>query len=626
MVKAIPGNFTLNFNWFENFCEIIEFEWNADKIYISVGLNKSNIDLDSIKDDLATTYIDFKKTFTSEVAFEELVKKLNSNYGEKLSWSDVIIALISWRHIFVTHSWDAECYLIRNNKLNVILESSVWKWDAEKEEVKNEELFVNMASWYLSNDDVLVFSTKRILRRFTSLQIIEAFNDWISEWLEMMKWVFENEEYPLSVSWIHIKMDSPFESRRSWNEKKWWNMMKYLSTVQDAIDNFIYFIAKKTRYPYETVQKWFVSWVWVLILILLVSMVAFSSQNSQKKALYDQYKIEILKVDKQLEVAESRSLMWSTSDANAILDKIEEKVSEILDSWMLREESIVILWKIEKMRDDINKITRFSDLETIKLADLSESIVDWDSILWLVNFNWFSYAYTPTKIYKISLNKVEQIFDFVEWNLIKDVTVMVDRWLILIFTESNALFEFDWANFEKSTVDWDSFKSPADFATYSRFAYLLESWESWTWAVSKWQIWKYQRNQSWYWQWKWYIEWEDFSNAVSIAIDWSIYILHKWWHISQYYSWKPVNFSYKWDTEIIKEATEIYTKLDYSNIYLLDKVNNKIIVLIKTNEWAEFLRQYLFDWDNITWLYVEPNEQEMTVSWKNKIYKISLIN
>jgi len=629
MLKTIPGNFTLNFDWFKSFCEIIEFENNQDKINISINLDKTNFNLKEFKDNIAESYLELKKTFTPEVSFEELVKKLNKDYKWQLLWANAIVSLISWRNIYVTHSWDAECYLIRNNKLNIILESSIWK--AKDDEEVSSDLFVNMASWYLSDDDILLFSSKRILRRFTSLQLIEWFSDWVSEWLEMMKLVFENEEYSISVSAIHIKMNSPFQSKWRIAPLNKTKILSYVSLIQDRIDDLILFISKKTKYPYEIIQRWFVAVVWVLILFWFISMIAFSSKNAQKNALYDQYKIEILKVDKQLEVAESRSMMWSTSDANAILDKVSEKVSGILDSWMFREESIAILSKVENMRDWINKIKRYKDLETIKLADLSEVIWEWENIKWILDFQWFSFAYSATKVYKISLNKIEEVFDFTEWNSVKDATVMADKWIILFFTDANALFEFNWKAFEKSSIDWwDNFQEFIDFATYSRFVYLLQPWnskasESWS-VISKWQIWKYQKNQWSFSSWKVYLDWEDFSEAVSIAIDWSIYILQKWWYISQFYSWKPVNFNYKWDTELIKESEEIYTKLDYLNIYLLDKINNKIVVLRKTNEWAEFVRQYILESDSITWFFVDRNEQEITVSWKNKIYKISLIN
>lgn len=629
MIKTIPGNFTLNFDWFKSFCEIIEFENISDKIYISINLNENNFNLEDFKDNLAKNYLDLKKKFNWEVAFEELVKKINKNYWEKLSWFNVVIALISSRNIYVTHSWDAECYLLRNNKLNIILESILPKIDSENQiDAPKNDIFVNMASGYLSDDDILIFSSKRILRRFTSLQLIEWFQDWIAEWLEMMKWIFQNEEYSISVSAIHIKMNSPFESRTRIVSSKKEKFLSFIWKVQEKTDDFIVFISKKIGQPYENVQKWFVALIWILILFSLISMIAFSSQDSQKKAMYDQYKIEILKVDKELEVAESRAMMWSTADSNAILDRIEEKVSWILSSWMFREESISILSKIDEMRDDINKIKRFKDLETIKLVDLSKEIWASESIKWIVKFWWFSFAYTENKIYKISLNKIEKTFDFVEWNKIKDVSIMADRWLMLIFTDSNSLFEFNWKTFEKVSSWEKPFKSFVDFSSYSRFIYLLEKWKpaEWTWAViSKWGIFKYQKNRWGYSDWKAYLPWENFSEAVSIAIDWSIYILHKWWFISQYYSWKPVNFMYKWDSELIKDSEEIYTKLDYSYLYLLDKTNNKIIILRKTKEWAQFVRQYIFESDIITWFFVDKNEQEMTVSWKNKIYKVSLI-
>ena len=90
---------------------------------------------------------------------------------------------------------------------------------------------------------------------------------------------------------------------------------------------------------------------------------------------------------------------------------------------------------------------------------------------------------------------------------------------------------------------------------------IIETSQSWSWEniqkekfETSWNVWKYWKKYEWFSLPVDYLEWENFNDALSLTIDWSVYVLKKDWLISQYYSWKAVNFNYKWVSDIIKDA------------------------------------------------------------------------
>ena len=670
MLKTIDSQFNLNFDNDFSKWEILTYQNITDKIYLILRSKDDKSELfEKLKEDVLLLYSQFIANNNAEVSFENLIKEINEKYKKEgiEEWIDVILALSSWNNLYLTQTWNAECYLIRNSRLNIILESSInWKnnWENNwEEDWEDKNLFENIASWIFSNDDFVIFSNKRILKRFTAIEIVEFFEKWVAEWVELIKEVYENEEYSISLIWVHIKTEIDW-SYWIWNrwDSIWkfelsfdyltqkfipltWkilyeNFNKFINFSQNKIEEFIIYLSKKTNNSYEKVQKIFISTVFLWIIFILIAFISFSSQwDNFKKEVYEKYKIEILKIDKNLEVAESRSLMGSNIEANAILDKSEKKLDEIFEKWILREKALELSNRISKMRDDINKITRFDDLETKKMVDFSDYLSEWEKLKWFFKLNNFVFAYTENKIFKTSVNKIEKTFDFVEWEKIRIVKWSDDIWLALVFTEWNILYTFNWKTFKKQEFAQNKkLKKFVSIATYSKYFYLLDNWNNWelsekstwTWEISKdikekWNVWKYWKKYEWFSLPSDYLEWEDLSTAISIAIDWSVYILHKEWFISQYYSWKSVNFQYKWVSSIIKDAAKIYTEPDFSKIYLQDFKNNKIILIQKTKKWWEFLRQYIFEWEKILDFKVDINEQEMTVLWEKKIYKISLM-
>ena len=629
MSKLVLENFSIEYWDSFSSSEQLHQDWVSDRLIICIEWPKScKKEFLEFKDTLQEIYFEkSKKSSNKDEVFENTIKVINEKYSSKFAWANMLIWLYTNSSLHVTQVWWSECYLIRNERVSVVCESEI---SVLQEDEKEEDLFVDISCWSLLNDDIVIFSCKRLLKHFTSDQLVSAFN-WIAEWVDFIKEFYSREEVSNSVVAMHVCKESVFASRAgnlAWFWKNHWE--KFVDNVQSTVDKLISFVVNRTNYPYETIQKTLIASFWVLVIVFFITIVAFSSQNTKEKAIYETSKIWILKIDKLLEVAESRALMQSVSEANEILNEVEKSANNILDEWMFREEAIIILEKVQKMRDDINKVTRFKNIDDKILFDLS-TVDSSIKLNWFAHLSWEYFAYDENKFYKIVLNKFEWEYPFVDNEKIKNIVVMKDLNKVIVFSDSNTLYEFDWKEFQQITVS-DEFwlKNYISLASYSRFLYLLDNWWAnvWTWEdlseTKVWQIWKYSRWKSNYSGAKPYVKNIDFKNALSLSIDWSIYILYKDWLIIQLYSWKEVGFSYIGDNEIIKDSSEIFTDIDYLNLYLFDRVNNKIVLLEKTREWAKLKRQYLFEDIVVTWFFIDKDEREMVVTWNNALYKISL--
>jgi len=114
----------------------------------------------------------------------------------------------------------------------------------------------------------------------------------------------------------------------------------------------------------------------------------------------------------------------------------------------------------------------------------------------------------------------------------------------------------------------------------------------------------------------------DLSNAASIAIDGSIWILFKDGTIEKFTKGKADTFSITGLDKSFSNPTRIYTTVDFINIYVLDSGNSRIVVLDKT---GSYKAQYQADiLKNATDFEVLETDKKVYVLSGGKIYQIDL--
>ena len=114
----------------------------------------------------------------------------------------------------------------------------------------------------------------------------------------------------------------------------------------------------------------------------------------------------------------------------------------------------------------------------------------------------------------------------------------------------------------------------------------------------------------------------DLSNATSITIDGSIWILLKDGTIEKFTKGKADTFSITGLDKGFSSPTRIYTTVDFSNIYVLDSGNSRIVVLDKT---GTYKAQYQVDvLRNAADFEVLETDKKVYVLSSGKVYQIDL--
>ncbi len=114
----------------------------------------------------------------------------------------------------------------------------------------------------------------------------------------------------------------------------------------------------------------------------------------------------------------------------------------------------------------------------------------------------------------------------------------------------------------------------------------------------------------------------DLSNAASIAIDGSIWILFKDGAIEKFTKGKADTLAVSGLDKGFLNPTRIYTTVDFNNIYVLDSGNSRIVVLDKT---GSYKAQYQADiLKNATDFEVLETDKKVYILSGGKVYQIDL--
>ncbi len=143
------------------------------------------------------------------------------------------------------------------------------------------------------------------------------------------------------------------------------------------------------------------------------------------------------------------------------------------------------------------------------------------------------------------------------------------------------------------------------------------------------QIYKYERLQNRYGPPAPYNLNGDLTGALDIAIDGNVYVLKEGGGILKLFRGESQPFQIRQaPTDLTVNATKIF-KVAEGNFYLLDPVENRVIVLSDGGASGEatYLRQYVVTIDQLGELqdlYVDPDQSHLYVMDEKKIYIIDL--
>lgn len=598
----------------------LERENFPEKVWLNLEIIGNGTEAESVKRIIQISFEDiFFDNPHKDVyeRFEETLKEINlllKNLREKNEENNFceINAIIGVQHeqnLHLTQSGEGETYLIRNGKLTVVSEGLSVR--------KNEDsdIFLNIASGEISANDTLVLTSKRLLRYLTAQQIADVFKQNIPEALAEINALIADTN-ALAVTAVFFKRSIFINAENAPENRQQILQKEPLQKIKVYFDDFVKWIAVKMgRDPNQVESLSIFAGVVVVLVVLFIGVTLLFSNNLDKEK-YAEYNTAISNATEELKRAEKLALIDDSESANAILDKVEGRVVQILNEGYFRTESVQILDKVKELKDQVNNIQRITNPKI--LADLSTKRTD-VNLLGLTELSNKLFAFEYNALYETILDQVEEPLTINSTEKVKAGAAMAEKDLIVFLTETDKVIEYNAGSFNLAETDDSMWKKGRALAIYGKYLYLLSPEEN--------QIWKYERRKAGYSKASEYNLDADLSKSLDIAIDGSVFILNEGGEIIKLYRGNKQNFTISnIDAASLQDIDQIFTLPDQNNLYLLNSQKNSVLVVKKlSNGQGEYQRQIILEGvGQVVDIYVEQNEQKLFAVDKAKIYEIGL--
>ncbi|MDH5597368.1 MAG: hypothetical protein OEY44_04630 [Candidatus Peregrinibacteria bacterium] len=563
--------------------------------------------MQSIIDTLDEVFFDHLEVDVYE-RFENALKEVNLTYKtllEKRGQASVgvisaIIAVFSGNELHLTQTKEAEAYLIRKSRLSLISEGL---------SSKSNDLFVNIASGELLPEDKIVFATSRLLRMTTQTKLIQMCSEGVTEALDAIReMVLANSDLSIGVTCISTRL--PYRNAINLGRGNAW-----LSKLQKMLNKAVSFVEGKTRGKKFPVDKNNILIALGAVILLLILSVSFLLNGQHDSQLREEYRARIEAMNQDLHVANTKGYANDKETANAILEKVEEEARVILDSEYFRAEALALLEKVQATRDSINNTTRLTEYTPfVDLSNKKENV----EALGLVNLDDNFFVFEYNSLFEVILDQVLDPKLIDESEIVINGVAMEDQDVLVFRTQAGRFIEYDEGQFSFVSTDDEVWQNGVDFASYGKYLYLL--------SPEKNQIYKYPRLRGKYGNATEYNLDAELTGGISIAIDGTIYVLKEGGDIVKIFKGEQQSFAIESLASDLSEATKIHTLPEHENMYVLDPVNRKVVVLRKeVGPGARYASQVFFEeLEGVIDLYVDKKEDSLYLLTKTQIIKIAL--
>lgn len=601
-----------------------------------------DVDGDEIADSLLET---FRKHYYEEsnldpyARFEEALKFVNDvardiqTNGVPLFQLNMSIAALFGNTLYLSQANDAEIYLIRSGLVSNISEGL-----AVSKRREHSDLFENIATGVLEKNDVVLFSSSRLIRYTSQAELGRMFHfKSITDGLEALDnsiqldvlgrvgvlgfkvisdLVLQDNHEVLTVDFksADIKQKLVYFSKKS---------KFYFNELKDAVIEFksiiIKFLSgKKTRtdsLKHKNTVVILASGILFLFLyfILSVSGIFDSASKQANLKLLDQASNIITSVKSETDRERAAQLIFNAS----------EKLDQVMTTKSLRSDAENLIAELNQVKSIVDNLIVLSELPVY--ADISTKRSD-ASILGMVKILNNFYAYDSKRMYEFIGNLVKDPVSLFDQGNIVSGSAFADTESVVFFTDTNRIREYDAGIVKFMDTDDTDYKPASQILAYGSRIYLFDKVDG--------QIWKYQRKRDSYAKAEpslSNVDVEKVKQATSFAIDGSVYLLYANGDIEKYYNGSYVDgfgFSIK-QISLITDANFIYTDVDFPFVLVMESSKKKIYQYYKDpkTEKLQYLRQYYFeDLSELTGFIADLTNKRLLVSDKNKVYSTPLLN
>jgi len=530
-----------------------------------------------------------QKGLSIEKAFENFLREINNFWRNREYKNDTDLLF------FVTK--DNQIIFSKTGSISVLLYQNQKIIDLTQPTSTDEEVdFSDIVSGKLTNDDKLFFVTNNILE-----SLKENIND--KNILEKIKEMNTNSSIGLVV--LSLKKTKSFVKNKSEilpkkvdkisvsdenlkdhisNQLKIKNYKPniYKKFIKKLNNKILKFTSKFENFSY--LQKILFTLYLILIIVFIYSLFALGHQEISKKRQKRYFTIVHQIEEKKNELKSSLIYNNKTKaknllcEINALFKTLTPRTEKERESYNLINNQLKKFAEKLYSQKFIENPEILINLEEMNPQIRATNIINIDGDIYTFDRNTnFIYQIKGRKIEKanetsVNVGYLEKMISFGKDNLI-------------FVCNNHNLADFDLVRKKLSPISLaSSFPNLQikDIASYSESLYILDSKDS--------QILKYTKTiDGFAKEIKWLQEEANLNNAISIAIDGSIYILKRDGEVIKFYKGKKVKFSLEKIYPKLTDAIKIYTNADLKYIYILDPTNKRLVIFKKDGRLKEQL-------------------------------------
>lgn len=578
----------------------------------------------------------------------------------------MIIAIMDRSDVLhVSHAGRAEAYLIRKGVASQITEYSG----------KPTPAFVHIASGAIEPNDMLVFSTQRLLRSLTPAQLAKLAGNRDTV-LEMLERALEADSEHAALATMDFApppgkafVEEPLRgrdsarplsrTRRGQQEPLLYRIASFLpsfATIRSSLpstetvrsylpsrqamqkvngkmlslgsmkwvgvvrDRFVALLAD-LHHPKRRKRAHLLLIASALILLLVIWAVVHLFTSSQRNKTRADLEALVTQINTEIQTADNRHIIGDAIAANAILDNAAEHAKQVMDnqSGLFRQEAFNLLERIRSKKEEINNIVRIAPRLVANLSTDTPNI----QASGLIGIDDGEFVvFDKQNSYRVVLNSVE------DPHRISDDAPVIDgssfsRFQSEVFLVSgNSVIEVQNGQaVSMKTDDAKGWVTGRAVAGYLRYLYILSPESN--------QIYKYERLNNRYSSPVEYNVNGNLQNALDMAIDGSVYVLKEGGTLLKLFRGETQPFVIRQaPPDLLNDATKLVKVAD-RNFYLLDPTHARVIVLTDGGATGEssYVKQYVVEGDQIGTLqdlWVDNDESRLYVMDEKRIYAIDL--
>ena len=436
------------------------------------------------------------------------------------------------------------------------------------------------------------------------------------------------------------KTDDFMDSLDEKNETKIEYLLKKLKEIFTLIKNKVIFpifgltrrLISKGEFPQQTEishkRKKIILVTFVLIAFILTGGLIFKNFQNIENEKFNAYASLLIQAENKIEKAEIDSISdqpearRSLIEAKNIINTRDLSLDNKDKYKELSGKASILLAEIQEQLDILDLVNRIIDpivaIDFSKIEDIKDP-----KKIFKDNGEYFVFDSENKTLNGISFTKKDitdlkiKIGDNID---ISDSSTSMEKTKEIIFaTDSNKIGIF---NISKETFSVMEIELPENMSelksisAYSNFLYLLDSD----------QIYKYKKLTNNFAPGKAWLEEEskDIENAISMAIDVSIYLLNSDGLIDKFRTGRKVlEFLTESPSDLISDSAEIYIKPEFEYIYVIDSNKNRIVLFDKIS--GKLVRQYISDkFNDLKNIIIDREEKKIYILNGDRVFEVGI--